>query len=53
MMKKSLNLETTQVPPLEAVSDGSSLRTGFWLLGAVGIYYAIQVWLLPSAGVQT
>ena len=29
------------------------MKTGLWVLGVVLVYYALQAWILPAAGVQT
>ncbi|MCB1095664.1 MAG: hypothetical protein KDN22_08835 [Verrucomicrobiae bacterium] len=29
------------------------LKTGLWILGIVLVYYALQAWIFPAAGVQT
>lgn len=41
--------------PEAAASKGAAhpLMTALWILGAVLVYYALQVWILPAAGVRT
>ena len=34
-------------------SESHPLKTGLWMFGAVLMYYALQAWILPAAGIQT
>ena len=43
--------EKSAAPAVEP--SESPTKTGLWILGVMLIYYAIQAWLLPAAGVQT
>ena len=36
-----------------AKSGDSPVKTGMWMLVAILVYYALQAWILPAAGVQT
>ena len=34
-------------------SESHPLKTGLWMFGALLMYYALQAWILPAAGIQT
>ncbi|MGK0187781.1 MAG: hypothetical protein ACI9R3_003571 [Verrucomicrobiales bacterium] len=41
------------IAPAVEKKGGHPFQTGMWMLGAVLVYYALQAWILPAAGVQT
>jgi len=45
----AMNVEKTQIGKL---SEGRSME-GLWFLGAIAIYFALQLWILPKMGIST
>ena len=45
--------ETVNASSAAVKSKESPLRTILWMLGFIFVYYALQAWILPAAGVQT
>lgn len=45
--------QAAELPEAVEKQPDHSLKTGMWMLGVVLLYYALQAWILPAAGVQT
>lgn len=43
--------ETTEV--LKRKGEKSIMETVIWFVGAVSLYFALQLWILPKLGIST
>lgn len=50
MTEETVSQEQTAKENPKASSSG---HPALWMLGFVLVYYALQAWILPAAGVQT